>query len=115
MGAVGNGTGSASVTRVGTRRFLTALGTVSLVAMSPSLIGAPPSAVGAPVSGVTTVVSVSSAGVQGLGANARPTISGDGNLVAFQSDASNLVPDDNNGAWDVFVHNTTTGTTGWCR
>lgn len=112
MGAVGNGTGSASVTRVGTRRFLTALGTVSLVAMSPALIGAPLAAVGAPGSGVTTVVSVSSTGVQGLGANERPTISGDGNLVAFQSDASNLVPDDNNnGAWDVFVHNMTTGMT----
>jgi hypothetical protein len=112
MGAVGNGTGSASVTRGGTRRVLTALGAVSLVAMSPALIGAPPAAVGAPGSGVTTVVSVSSAGVQGLGANERPTISADGNLVAFQSDASNLVlNDDNNGAWDVFVHNMTTGMT----
>jgi len=93
-------------------RLLTALATVSLVAVSPALIGALPSGVGAAGSGVTTLVSVSSAGVQGLGANERPTISGDGNLVVFQSDASNLVPDDNNnGAWDVFVHNMTTGTT----
>lgn len=112
MGAVENGTGPASTTMVGTRRFLTALATVSLCAVSPALVGALPSAVGADGSGVTTLVSVSSAGVQGLGANERPTISGDGNLVAFQSDASNLVPDDNNnGAWDVFVHNMTAGTT----
>ena len=33
----------------------------------------------------------------------QPTISADGRYVAFQSHASNLVPDDTNGALDVFV------------
>lgn len=49
-------------------------------------------------------VSVSSTGAE---ANARaedPVISGDGRYVLFLSEASNLVPDDTNGAIDVFVH-----------
>ena len=32
-----------------------------------------------------------------------PSISGDGRYVAFASAADNLVPDDNNEKWDVFV------------
>src|SRR5262249_39941569 len=35
-------------------------------------------------------------------------ISGNGRYVGFASKASNLVPDDTNGAWDVFVHDLTT-------
>ena len=31
-------------------------------------------------------------------------ISGDGRFVAFQSQASNIVPNDNNGVADIFVH-----------
>jgi hypothetical protein len=37
------------------------------------------------------------------GASTKPQISGDGFSVIFQSDASNLVADDTNGATDVFV------------
>jgi hypothetical protein len=37
------------------------------------------------------------------GPSTRPQISGDGFSVIFQSDATNLVPDDTNGATDVFV------------
>jgi Tol biopolymer transport system component len=40
----------------------------------------------------------------------HPTISGDGDLVAFHSIAP-LVPDDGNGVRDVFVHQVSTGTT----
>ena len=40
-----------------------------------------------------------------------PSISADGRFVAFSSHASNLVPGDTNGWEDVFVHDTTTGTT----
>ena len=40
-----------------------------------------------------------------------PNISGDGRFVAFTSPASNLVPNDTNGAVDVFVHDTLTGRT----
>src|SRR4051812_32061569 len=39
------------------------------------------------------------------------SISADGRLVAFSSQASNLVADDTNGQWDVFVHDRDTGTT----
>ena len=38
-------------------------------------------------------------------------MSDDGRHVAFDSDASNLVPEDTNGAADVFVHDRTTGRT----
>ena len=39
------------------------------------------------------------------------SISGDGRFVAFESDATNLVPGDTNGATDVFVRDNGTGTT----
>jgi len=39
----------------------------------------------------------------GSGASVRPSISDTGRFVAFQSAASNLVPGDTNGAWDIFV------------
>ena len=58
----------------------------------------------------TTRVSVTSEGTQGEGESLRPTISGDGSLVAFQSSAR-LAPDDGNTARDVYVHNRTTGRT----
>jgi Tol biopolymer transport system component len=44
------------------------------------------------------------------GASVAPTISADGRHVAFQSGASNLVPGDTNGVWDVFVWDRLTGT-----
>jgi hypothetical protein len=37
------------------------------------------------------------------GAIMAPAISSDGRFVAFESDATNLVPDDKNGKWDIFV------------
>jgi hypothetical protein len=39
----------------------------------------------------------------------HPSVSDDGNLIAFDSRASNFAGDDNNGAPDVFVRNMTTG------
>lgn len=42
---------------------------------------------------------------------AYPALSGDGRLVAFESDASNLVPGDTNNAYDVFVRDVVAGTT----
>ena len=59
----------------------------------------------------TERVSVDSAGNQGNGASAFPSISPDGRFVAFRSDASNLVPGDTNGIGDVFVHDRQTGAT----
>jgi outer membrane protein assembly factor BamB/Tol biopolymer transport system component len=54
-------------------------------------------------SGETQRVSVSSGGAGGNRLSARGRISGDGRRVAFESDASNLVAGDTNGARDVFV------------
>jgi hypothetical protein len=59
----------------------------------------------------TTRVSVSSGGVEGNGDSADATISSDGHYVAFDSEATNLVSPDANGAGDVFVRNCWTGTT----
>jgi Tol biopolymer transport system component len=62
-------------------------------------------------SGITTRVSVDSAGQQGDFGSYEPTISADGRLVAFASDATNLVAGDTNGVIDVFVHDRATGQT----
>jgi Tol biopolymer transport system component len=63
------------------------------------------------LTGETTRVSVTSAGGQGNGSSYDPSISADGEFVAFQSYASNLVPADTNGYADVFVHDRQTGET----
>ncbi len=59
----------------------------------------------------TTRVSIDSAGKQGNNSSYAPSISADGRWVAFQSDATNLVPGDNNGWADIFVHDRQTGKT----
>src|SRR5439155_2117957 len=61
--------------------------------------------------GATERVSVDSAGNEGSGPSIRPAISADGRFVAFESDATNLVPGDTNGSMDVFVHDRQTGVT----
>ncbi|GIU84058.1 MAG: hypothetical protein KatS3mg008_0833 [Acidimicrobiales bacterium] len=55
------------------------------------------------VSGVTQLVSVDAEGGPSDGFSSRPQISADGRLVAFYSDASDLVRSDTNGGRDVFV------------
>jgi len=60
---------------------------------------------------ITERVSVSSTGDQGNSGSSFPAISADGRSVAFESFASNLVPGDTNGQWDVFVHDWITGAT----
>ncbi len=61
--------------------------------------------------GVTTRVSMGSGGVQSNGHSYNPSLSADGNKVAFSSIASNLVLDDSNDTTDVFVRDLSTGTT----
>jgi len=61
--------------------------------------------------GVTTRVSVDSTGVEGNGPSQFPDITADGRLVAFFSDADNLVAQDTNGVPDVFVHDRVSGLT----
>lgn len=53
----------------------------------------------------TVLISVNSKGVRANGPSYYPLIDGDGFSVVFTSEATNLVPDDNNGAPDVFVRN----------
>ena len=55
-------------------------------------------------------VSIDSNGVEANGFSTSPAMSADGRYVAFQSDATSLVTD-NNGVRDVFVHDRVTGTT----
>ena len=62
-------------------------------------------------SGTTTRVSVDSAGGQADSGSYGPSISADGRFVAFASLASNLVANDTNGQYDIFVHDRQTGTT----
>ena len=61
--------------------------------------------------GAIARVSVSSSGAQANSLSHHPTISADGRIVAFRSLASNLVPGDTNGTWDVFVHDREDATT----
>ena len=61
--------------------------------------------------GVTEIMSVSSDGTQANQASSFPSISAEGQCVAFSSDASNLVVSDTNGVSDIFVHNRQTGVT----
>ena len=61
--------------------------------------------------GTTERVSVSTQGKQGNGFSSLPAIAPSGRAVAFDFDATNLVPGDTNGATDVFVRNVPLGTT----
>lgn len=59
--------------------------------------------------GQTTRVSVDSSGVQGNWDSFNPSLSRDGEFVAFDSAASNLVAGDTNGSLDAFVHDRRNG------
>ena len=57
------------------------------------------------------VISVASDGTQANGASYRPSISADGQSIAFLSNASNLAANDTNSTTDAFLHNTADGST----
>ena len=61
--------------------------------------------------GETTRASVTSTGMEADGRSAGAAVSADGSVVAFGSDATNLVEDDTNARSDVFVHDRTSGVT----
>lgn len=63
------------------------------------------------LAGTTEMVSTSTAGVQSDSVSTHPTLSADGRFVAFQSNGSNLVPNDTNGLSDIFVRDRVAGTT----
>ena len=52
----------------------------------------------------TQRVSVADNGEESNGSSLGPAISEDGHFIAFGSAASDLVPGDTNGVWDIFVH-----------
>ena len=54
--------------------------------------------------GVTERVSLAAGGVQATSSSSRPSISDDGRYVAFESLATNLVPNDTNAKSDIFVY-----------
>jgi hypothetical protein len=54
--------------------------------------------------GITERVSVASDGTQGNNNSIYSSISANGRYAAFESHASNLVPEDTNGGLDIFVH-----------
>jgi len=56
-------------------------------------------------------ISISSEGVASNSTSLAPAISGDGRLVVFRSFASNLVPDDSNNQFDIFLHDRQTSQT----
>ena len=58
-------------------------------------------------SGAADRLSVGNSGSEPEGDSTRPSISGDGTLVAYQSTAANLVSGDSNRATDIFVRDTT--------
>ncbi|NGM14163.1 hypothetical protein ENC19_16520 [Verrucosispora sp. CWR15] len=56
-------------------------------------------------------VNVSTTGTQANAVTVSPMMSADGRIVAFTSDATNLVPGDTNGVADVFLRDLRAGTT----
>jgi len=62
-------------------------------------------------SGVTERVSISSDGSEGNGDSGSATISGDGQYVVFTSQATNLIPEDINKIYDLFIHDRNSGLT----
>lgn len=59
----------------------------------------------------TELVSVSSGGVVANDVCYRPAVSSGGRYVAFETDATNLVPGDSNGLRDIFLRDRLAGTT----
>jgi len=56
------------------------------------------------VRNMTQLVSVNSDGIIGDGNSFLPSINSAGNYISFGSSATNLILDDSNASWDIFVH-----------
>jgi len=61
------------------------------------------------LTGDVELASLAADGTQGDGSSSLPSVSDDGQLIAFESLATNLVPGDTNGTLDVFVKDMTSG------
>ncbi|MVO89248.1 hypothetical protein GPA10_31960 [Streptomyces sp. p1417] len=83
---------------------------LSAPAPAPAPARAPSSAPAPAQAPRTDLVSTAADGTQGDDRSLSARISYDGRYVAFDSEASNLVPDDTNGTGDVFVRDRRSGT-----
>jgi len=63
------------------------------------------------LAGVLELVSITPGGQSGNGASFNPAVSADAMVVAFRSEASDLVADDDNARWDIFVRDRMAATT----
>ncbi len=63
------------------------------------------------ITGETKRISVASDGTEANDSSGDPAISGDGRYIAYMSNATNLVDQDTNGCFDVFLYDRITGTT----
>jgi Tol biopolymer transport system component len=90
------------------RRRVLVMMAIPLLALSAVLVLLQPAA-SAP--GTTDRVSVAWDGAQADGASPGVRVSADGRFVVFTSWASNLVPNDTNGTFDVFVRDRQAGST----
>ena len=91
--------GQGSVSRVSDARFLVAsIGLAALMVVAT---------VGAAEAGgaKTRRMTVGSGGTEVAGGGQDPGVSATGKLVAFASFDGNIVGNDTNGKWDVFIHN----------
>jgi hypothetical protein len=59
------------------------------------------------LSGAANRLSLGNSGAEADGDSSHPSISDDGTLVAYESNASNLFPGDSNRATDIFLRDTT--------
>jgi len=94
------------VANVNRRPVLTLVVLAGLLLVPASAAPAAPAAPGA-----TTRISVASGGAQANRDSGGSAVSANGRYVAFESAASNLVPGDSNGLWDVFVRDRVAGAT----
>lgn len=109
LGLTGNGSsGAASISSSGRHVIFTSLAS-DLVADDTN--GEPDIFIRDLDVGRTERVSVSSSGEQANSRSLGAMISGNGRFVAFGSYASNLVPGDNNGSWDIFLRDLQAHTT----
>lgn len=63
------------------------------------------------VTGTTERISIADDGSQSNQTSSAPSVGAGGRYVAFHSYASNIVPGDTNGTWDVFLRDREAGTT----
>lgn len=99
-----------SVRRRGGRATAAAVGVIGVSALAGAAVAPEPPDTAA-CGAVTSRASVSTDGRQGNSGGGDPALSRHGRYVAFSSDASNLVPGDTNGAFDVFVRDRSAGVT----